>query len=122
MQHEEIPIKVNAWIDRGIVPLVAALNDLDGVMTLSSCEGSEDKQAHVYLCYYDSAEKTVALTYRLAVALHTHVGERVEYTLSVEWRNGNDQPMIILNLSPGGIPLVAEAVKKMACEEKENKQ
>jgi hypothetical protein len=36
--HAEIPIKVNAWVDEGVAPLVAALNELENVVTVASCE------------------------------------------------------------------------------------
>jgi tRNA(Phe) wybutosine-synthesizing methylase Tyw3 len=37
VSHQEIPIKVTAWVDEGIAPLVAALNEHPAVVTLDSC-------------------------------------------------------------------------------------
>ena len=38
-QHREVPVKVNAWVDEGIADLVAALSEIDGLLTLESCQG-----------------------------------------------------------------------------------
>lgn len=38
-EHREVPVKVNAWVDEGIADLVSALSQLDGLVTLESCQG-----------------------------------------------------------------------------------
>ena len=43
--HRERCIKVNAFVDEGIVPLVSALSEIDGLVTLESCEGDHGGQA-----------------------------------------------------------------------------
>ena len=37
-QHREVP-KVNAWADEGIADLVSALSEIDGLVSLESCQG-----------------------------------------------------------------------------------
>ena len=37
--HREIMVKVNAPVDEGIAPLVAALSSIDGLVTMESCQG-----------------------------------------------------------------------------------
>lgn len=39
-EHNQIPVKVNKFVDEGVAPLVIALNEFDGVMTIDSCEKS----------------------------------------------------------------------------------
>ena len=39
--HTEIPVKVTAWIDEGVAPLVEALNEFPQVVTLDSCQGGD---------------------------------------------------------------------------------
>ena len=52
--HEEVWVKVNASVDRGIAPVVALLNEIDGLQTLDSCQGTPgEKPAHVYFHYGD---------------------------------------------------------------------
>ena len=38
-QHQEVPVKVNAWVDAGIADLVSALSEIDGLVTLESRQG-----------------------------------------------------------------------------------
>lgn len=38
--HREVPVKVNAWVDEGIADLVSALSQLEGLVTLESCQGT----------------------------------------------------------------------------------
>jgi hypothetical protein len=40
-QHNQVQVKVNAWVDEGIADLVAALSDIEGLVTLESCQGGE---------------------------------------------------------------------------------
>jgi hypothetical protein len=35
-KHREVPVKLNAWVDEGIADLVAALSQVDGLVTLES--------------------------------------------------------------------------------------
>lgn len=37
--HREVPVKVNAWVDEGIADLVSVLSELEGLVTLESCQG-----------------------------------------------------------------------------------
>jgi hypothetical protein len=93
--HRELPVKVTAWIDEGIVPLVLALNDLPHVETIDSCQGGEDKQAHVYFRYRGDAAAAVRFIADLAGLLCPH--ERsADYTLTARWRPGTGEPVFQL--------------------------
>ena len=37
--HREVMVKVNAYVDERIAPLVQLLNSINGMMTWDSCEG-----------------------------------------------------------------------------------
>jgi hypothetical protein len=54
MAHREIPVKVTAWVDEGIAPLVTALSDVPGVLTLDSCQEGQDGLARVTFCTHDN--------------------------------------------------------------------
>ena len=52
MAHVQVPVRVNAWADQGIAPLVKALNRFPSIITDCSCEqeyvkGSEYGEAYV---------------------------------------------------------------------------
>jgi hypothetical protein len=86
--HREVPVKVTAWIDEGVVPLVLALNEHPGVMTLDSCQGDPgERPASVFFCYRGDAKDAALFIAALAEYLAPH--ERAaDYVLAAEWRSG----------------------------------
>jgi hypothetical protein len=90
MPHSEIPVKVNAWVDQGIAPLVEALSTWDNVVTLDSCEAGPSALAYVQF----TAEPTTAL-----VAVATSFADSLSKmetcpaVLTVEWAYGGDVPL-----------------------------
>jgi hypothetical protein len=52
--HEQVWVKVNAQVDRGVAEVVAVLNRVRGLQTVASCEGiAGEKPAYVYFNYGD---------------------------------------------------------------------
>jgi len=52
--HREVSVKVNAWVDEGIADLVTALSEIEGLVTLESCQGgSSEHDAFVIFRYGD---------------------------------------------------------------------
>ena len=90
--HTEIPIKVNAWVDEGIAPVVEALNACSEVMTLDSCQGEEDFCAYVYFKHVGSQEQQSRFFFDLADAL-SREPDRCGFDLRLEWLAGNAEPM-----------------------------
>jgi len=68
----EIPVKVTAWVDEGVAPLVMALNEIDGVVTVASSEGGPGRPAYVRLRSHDGDLKGLAQW--LARLLGEHAG------------------------------------------------
>src|SRR5580692_644983 len=93
--HHEVPVKVTAWVDEGIAPLVLALNELPGVQTLDSCQGGDQRAAHVFFAHRGDAKAAAAFVADLATALAPH-DDAADYTLTAEWRPGTDQPVFRL--------------------------
>jgi len=88
--HHEIPIKVTAWVDEGVAPLVVALNEFDGVITLDSCEGGERGAYVLFTHRRDSAD--------FAARLARSLGDSTEYLLQLEWRpSGEGDPLVALS-------------------------
>jgi hypothetical protein len=106
--HREIPLKVTAWIDEGIAPLVAALNELDGVITLDSCQGhGDDPPAHVFFAYRGDEQDAALFVARLAAQLAPHESE-ADYDLIAEWRPGAAEPTFQLRCPTPQIGRLAE--------------
>jgi hypothetical protein len=93
--HREVPVKVTAWVDEAIASLVLALNELPDVQTLDSCQGDDQRAAHVFFAYRGDAKAAAAFVANLAAALAPH-DDAADYTLTAEWRPGTDQPVFRL--------------------------
>jgi hypothetical protein len=46
--HNEIPVKVNAFVDEGIADLVEVLSEVPELVTMESCQGSSEHDAYVF--------------------------------------------------------------------------
>jgi hypothetical protein len=91
--HTEVPVKVTAWVDEGVAPLVVALNEIAGVMTLDSCQ--EGPEGGAYVLFRSRGGDSVALATDLTTLLSPHHGE-VRYLLRAEWRPGAGEPLLEL--------------------------
>lgn len=60
--HEQVWVKVNAEVDKGMARIVSALSSIEGLQTLQSCEGSGLPEAYVYF-WYGSWEKVSRLIF-----------------------------------------------------------
>lgn len=109
--HPEIPVKVTAWVDEGIAPLVAALNEYDEIMTLDSCQGDDDRGA--YVLFRAHVGESLRLVRDLATALVTHT----DYLLRAEWRPGADEPLIELACPPDRVGELARLVSAFRTRE-----
>jgi hypothetical protein len=105
--HREIPVKVTAWVDEGVAPLVVALNEFDQVLTVGSCEGDPDKGAYVLFCFQGDTEQATDFAAELGEALSGH---DVPYLLRAEWRAGSSEPLLALTCPPDSVLPLAEAV------------
>ncbi len=107
-EQREVPVKVTAWVDEGIASLVVALNDLDGVVTLDSCQGGAGRPASVFFCLRGghAAVFADALAGRLAPC------EAVaDYTLTAEWRAGIGEPRFRLACPTAQVSVLAQALR-----------
>jgi hypothetical protein len=95
MAHQEIPLKVTAWIDEGIAPLVQALNALERVETLDSCEDDAAYGGYVFFRYRGDSSEAALFASDLAAKLVPHETD-ADYLLSAEWRPGTDEPIFRL--------------------------
>lgn len=106
--HEEICVRVNAWIDKGVAPLVTALNEIERVVTVDSCEGGE-RPAHVMFGYQGSDAELIRTVEELARVLATSCPD-AEYRLQLQWANGGEHPLAMLTAKPDQVSGLASAV------------
>lgn len=96
--HPEVPIKVNAWVDAGVAPLVEALSEFEDVWTLSSCEQDQSGQltpyaAYVMFRYQGSGSRAAVFGAELVESL----GDSTPFCLQTDWRAGNDGPVLTIS-------------------------
>jgi hypothetical protein len=115
MSHREIPIKVTAWIDEGVVPLVLALNEFEDVMTLDSCEGGDSELAYVYFCHRGDARTAALFATDLAAFLAPHA-EAADYTLTARWQPGTGEPVFKLACPTADSTALARVLRESVSE------
>lgn len=105
MSHVEVPIKVTAWVDEGVAPLVRALNEYPGVVTVDSCQcDSRDGKARVDFTTHDDG--LGALVEHMAADLATM--KDCPAVLSLGWWYGGEDPIACLRCPPTEAGRVAE--------------
>jgi hypothetical protein len=106
LPHREVPVKVTAWVDEGVAPLVVALNDFERVLTVDSCEGGTTDGAYVLFRVRGHAGQAAKFAAGLAEAM----GERAPYLLQAEWRTGESEPLLALSCPRDSVPALVDAL------------
>jgi hypothetical protein len=107
--HAEVPVKVTAWVDAGVVPLVEALNSLDGVLTLDSCQGYNGGPAQVCFTSRGSVDDLIGLVRYLADLFNAKL-DSANVILRLEWQACAEQPVADLLVGSDCLRAVAEVV------------
>ena len=90
--HVEVPVKVNAWVDKGVMPLVSALNEFKEVWTTDSCEGEGDF-AYVHFAHCGSPEDFFDFLQQLSRKMGLKIAADNEYRFTLEWVAGSERPL-----------------------------
>jgi len=110
-QHNQIVVKVNAEVDEQIAPLVSALSDFEGVLTLDSCQGDGDLMAYVYFTRCGTSRDLLWFVDELAAILNARLAAREnEYEVRLEWTAGTEKPLAVLRTRPDYIDELAAAL------------
>ena len=107
-KHKQVPVQVRVWVDVGVVPLVVALNLLEGVQTFESCQGYDGEPSTVWFTT-ESVEALIALGKQIALAS----GE-LDYRMQVEWSSGGRDPVATLRVPLGNVHLAAKLIAEVA--------
>jgi hypothetical protein len=117
MGHEQTCIKVNAMVDKGIAPLVEALNLFPGVVTLSSCEGNEDGRGYVaFTVDNDGWQQVGEFLSDLSLSLRNFpdLCDETSFSLCLEWYTGSEVPTAYLRVQHKHIRRLAQAIREVA--------
>src|SRR5262249_9629784 len=110
-QHNQVVVKVNAEVDEQVAPLVSALSEFDGVLTLDSCQGDAYSMAYVYFSRCGTSRELLWFVDELAASLNARLAAREnEYELRLEWTAGTEKPLAVLRTRPDYIDELAAAL------------
>lgn len=111
MVHEQVMVKVNAQVDRGVASLVEALNKMPDLVTAESCEGDAAREAYVsfHVCsgWKDLADHVHALSSELGK--NQDVAD-LRFSLSIEWYAGGESPLAYLRVPRQHVSVIAKAI------------
>jgi hypothetical protein len=114
-EHTQVVVKVNAEVDERVAPLVSALNEFDGVITLDSCQGDACQMAYVYFTRTGTANGLLSFVNELAGSLNARLSARQnEYELVLEWTAGTEKPLAVLRTRPDYLSELANALSDAA--------
>jgi len=105
-------VKVNAECDEGIASLVTALNDVDGVITLDSCQDCYPWGANVFFTYGHSWAMLVGLLQRLSTEL-AKLELPFGFSLYLAWKGSNDHPRAHICIEPEHVGGLAQAIRQI---------
>ena len=111
MTHKQVWFKVNAQCDEGILPLVVALNEIDGLITGDSCQDGA-WGAYVFFTYGETWEDLASLLQAVSTGL-SQPGLQVGYTMSLEWCGSNETPRARIALESEHVRILAEALRAL---------
>jgi hypothetical protein len=111
-KHKQVCVKVNAYVDEKIAPVIEAMAELDSVVTFQSCEDSNN-MARIWFFYkeeYDNWRGLGEICETLSKALVAF-----EYaTISVEWNSGSaTHPRGYFEFETDTADEIAKAIKKL---------
>lgn len=109
--HKQVKIKVNAECDEGIVPVVTALNELGGLITLDSCQHGVYGEAFVFFTYGTTWQELGCLVNELASCFREN-GVCCECVLRLEWVGSNDCPRAKLVCDIGHVGNIADIIRQ----------
>lgn len=108
--HREVPVKVNALVDEGIADLVKAMSEIDGLVTLESCQGDSGvRNAFVIFRFGDWKQSGELLFNQLLPAMSPDLRSAVSLQLQAY---DTDTALGTISVEPAAIPELSAAIRK----------
>lgn len=119
--HPQVMVQTNTPVDEGIAPLVVALNQFPGILTITSCQGG-GKGLNSYVAFDVEGHWHVLaeFVHQLSRALRSRIDGDLGYSLSVEWFAGGEAPLAYIKTRFEDIQAIADGV--MACAKQRKKK
>jgi hypothetical protein len=111
-EHQEISVKVNAWVDEGVADLVTALSEFDArLVTLESCQGGNGGDAFVYFRLGDWKECGQFLFGKLLPAMDPDL--RAATSIRVQAYDA-DTAIGSIMIDPAAVPSMVRCISRLA--------
>jgi hypothetical protein len=109
--HREVLVKVNASVDEGIADLVSMLSEIEGLITLESCQGDTGtRDAYVIFRYGDWQKCGELLFGRILPRMSPDL--RADVSLRLQAYD-TDAALGRITLEPSVVPVVTRCVREM---------
>lgn len=107
--HRQVIIEVHVECDEGIALLVHALNGINGVITLDSCQEGILGEAYVFFTYGRKWQELAFLLQTISSEL-SKISLDFGYSLRLEWLGSNEWPHAQIVLLPKHVTTLAEGI------------
>jgi hypothetical protein len=109
--HRKVFVKVNAWVDEGIADLVSALSEIEGLITLESCQGDTGTRDAFVSFRYGDWQKCGELLFgrvlpRMSPDLRADVSLRLQ-------AHDTDTALGRITLEPSAVPVFTRCVREL---------
>lgn len=111
MIHSTKPVKVNAWVDKEIAPVVQALNKFTEIITVDSCQGGDGQNAYVHFICNSNDDALYHFVKDTSRMLSQNISCSDGFCLRIEWVAGSDYPMATLSMEPNMIGPLSKAME-----------
>lgn len=109
--HQQVWVKVNAQVDKGMAPLIEALSAFPGVRTVESCEGNAETAWVAFDCGEQEWEALARLVLAdLGPALAEEFGDRLSLTVTV---TSGGLYRAEMTLAKAVIPAVSKSLRQL---------
>lgn len=118
-KHKQILVKVNAECDEQIAPLVLALNSIEGIFTVESCQEWKTCEAIVWFTYGTYGRYSFQEVAQLLQTISTLLSEQQlahGCRMRLEWLGNCDQPRVELTVATVDILALASVLADIAPE------
>jgi hypothetical protein len=109
-RHKEVSVKVNALADEGVAELVAALSEIDGLITLESCQGGDGKDAFVQFRFGTWKDSGRLLFDYLLPSMSADLRSMVSVRIQAY---DADTATASIAVEPSAVPLLSECVRRL---------
>jgi hypothetical protein len=109
--HEQVAVKVNAYCDRSIAPVVEALSEIEGLRTFESCESGYAGRAVVYFHFGWGVHELTDLLKAIAAYLGNS-DPYVDYELAMVWFGSMEQPHARLVFDKEHAAVLATSIRR----------